>query len=75
MVLSGTIWILTMTIVEVPVTANTVQINTISAYHFNVPLGGISLGAIQRCKTEPLALSPLLVSIRFFRFIEFFFVI
>jgi len=65
----------TMTIVEVPVTANTLHIKTISAYHFPVPLSGISLGDIQRVKNEPLVLSFPLVIMRLFMFIELVFVV
>ena len=39
-----------MTIVLVPVMANTVQRSVISAYHLSVPRGGISLGPMYRCR-------------------------
>ena len=40
---------------------NTVQINTISPYHFVVYFGGIGLGAKNLCKNPPLLLLPLLL--------------
>jgi hypothetical protein len=38
--------------VDVPVMANTVQRRAISPYHLGVQRGGISFGAIHRCKND-----------------------
>ena len=50
------IMLLTNTMVDVPVMAKTAQMRNISAYQRGVFRGGISLGAIHRCRN---VLAPL----------------